>query len=84
MRSGPFPGRHEGPHLGQKSADGTGAMAQHGFDGFAQFAERAVVFDHFEQRVVAKAGGSDPLEANPPHATAAAFETNVPRGIGER
>ena len=59
-------------------------MADGLFDQRAHFTESAVIFDDFEQRVVAEAAAAGRLEANSPATLGVAFGTNRSRRIGDR
>ena len=63
--------------------DCAGAVAEGGFDGGAQFAEGAVVFDDFEIGVVAEAVCAGGFEADSAVAVAVGFGADVALRVGE-
>ncbi len=59
-------------------------MAEGGFDRGAELAEGAVVFDDFEERIVAETAGAGIFEADAAVAVAFGFSLNVSGWIGQR
>ena len=63
---------------GDQSSGGTGAMAQARLDRGTQLAKRAMVFDDFEDRIIAKTVVATGLKGYPTGTTALAFGPNSP------